>query len=42
MLKKHAMKVVASAALYTGSKTANTACYGPYYQPKMPAKLLKK
>lgn len=44
MLKKFIIRhsaILLSAALFMGQLFANFACEGPFYQPKVPAQLLK-
>lgn len=44
MLKKFIIRhsaMLLSAALFVGQISTNFACAGPYYQPKVPAQLLK-
>ncbi len=44
MLKKFITRhstMLLSAALFIGQVSANFACSGPFYQPKVPAQLLK-
>ena len=45
MLKKFIIRhstTLLSAALFIGQLSTNTACSGPFYQPKVPAQLLKR
>lgn len=44
MLKKFILRhsaVLMAAVLFIGQLSANLACDGPYYQPKVPKQLLK-
>lgn len=44
MLKKFIIRhsaALMAAVLFIGQLSANLACDGPYYQPKVPAQLLK-
>ena len=44
MLKKFIIRhsaILLSASLFIGQLSANIACSGPYYQPKVPSQLLK-
>ncbi len=45
MLKKFIIRhsvMLLSAALVVGKASANLACDGPFYQPKVPQQLLKR
>lgn len=44
MLKKFIIRhstMLLSAAIFVGQLSTNIACIGPFYQPKVPAQLLK-